>query len=603
MAETDYREIYDEIVNQVDLVEVISSYIPVRRNGRSVVALCPFHDDHHESLHINGTKRIWKCFSCNTGGNVIGFVSKFKNISYMEAAREIAEQQGLDIPLFKNFRRMVKKVDPVMEKYESLMEEIGKFYQMTLSSEEGAIGREYLQKREIDEEIQKKFSIGFAPSSPTLSMQYMTALGYSYVDMETLGIAMQGREQYIDRNAGRVIFPLKDENGKIVGFSARRVVDDDSAKYVNTSETPIFHKGNLLYHYDVAKRIAKTTGYVYVVEGFMDAIALDRVGIGSVVALMGTAMTEIQAQMLKRLNTEVRMCLDSDLPGQTATMKNISILEKFHIPYRIVRRSKGPKDADEILEKYGAENLRKYLQVLVDKVQFSLSYYEFSNPLETIDQKQKFFYDFLPLLCEISDQFVLTNYAAEIAKRTGFDREMILQEVQKRKQSSKQQVTSTNHFKESRWTTKEDKKMRRLRLFEKKFVTLMLLDSKAIAFYIKKDIATILTEPLLKKIAECIADSSEDGTDAAHLISKIQMVYEDDPQKDEMVSMVYDLDAQASRMEFKEEYLDEYYQTILYEREKQMAKYRVEKMLEGKSELEKVKILQAILKEKGEQNE
>ena len=576
----------EEVLKRADIVDVISSYINVIKKGNRYVAICPFHDDKNPSMMISKEKQIFKCFVCGEGGNAITFIQKFEKISFEEAVRKLADFIG-----FKDERLNVKssfgKVDEEKERLYTTIEALTKFYEITLSANEGKDGRDYLNNRQIDDNIIKQFRIGFAPNNSSLSIQYMQASGYSLKDIQTIGVAGHNNEQFIDRNAGRVIFPLFDHNGRVIGYSARRIKDSDEAKYINSPETPLFQKGNVIYNYHNAKRSSRLDGYCYLLEGFMDVIALYRAGVNSAVALMGTALTSNQVNLLKRLNVEIRICLDSDNPGQMATMKVIETFDKAGIKYRIVRRSTGPKDADEILDKFGKDALLKWLNILVDKIQFVMNYFLLSNKLETIDDRKKFVIDFLPYLASINSELELEEYVANIVKVTHFDRKTILSTLNKYKNNmvnNKDEPSSTIFE-----VHPEKRLLRRLELTERAMVYQMMNSPSARKFYLEKDVP--ISDDIFMKIANYIMDYTKehDNMSPSDLINYVSL--SDDNNKDQIISEITSLSLEKRYPICTFELLNEYLDIINKERAKKYEQFILDKSTEGKSEQEQLKIL------------
>lgn len=576
----------EEVLKRADIVDVISSYINVIKKGNRYVAICPFHDDKNPSMMISKEKQIFKCFVCGEGGNAITFIQKFEKISFEEAVRKLADFIG-----FKDERLNVKssfgKVDEEKERLYTTIEALTKFYEITLSANEGKDGRDYLNNRQIDDNIIKQFRIGFAPNNSSLSIQYMQASGYSLKDIQTIGVAGHNNGQFIDRNAGRVIFPLFDPNGRVIGYSARRIKDSDEAKYINSPETPLFQKGNVIYNYHNAKRSSRLDGYCYLLEGFMDVIALYRAGVNSAVALMGTALTSNQVNLLKRLNVEIRICLDSDNPGQMATMKVIEAFDKAGIKYRIVRRSTGPKDADEILDKFGKDALLKWLNILVDKIQFVMNYFLLSNKLETIDDRKKFVIDFLPYLASINSELELEEYVANIVKVTHFDRKTILSTLNKYK---KNMVNNKDEPFSTIFEVHPEKRLlRRLELTERAMVYQMMNSPSARKFYLEKDVP--ISDDIFMKIANYIMDYTKehDNMSPSDLINYVSL--SDDNNKDQIISEITSLSLEKRYPICTFELLNEYLDIINKERAKKYEQFILDKSTEGKSEQEQLKIL------------
>lgn len=578
------QSIVEDILKRADIVDVISSYINVIKKGRSYVAVCPFHDDKNPSMMISKEKQIFKCFVCGTGGNAITFIQKYENISFENAVKKLAELIG-----YKDERLNIKSTASKQEEANAPLyvtcEELTKFYMMTLLAKEGEEGKKYLTERFIDDDVIKQFRIGFCPNNPLISIKYLQAKNCTLKDIETIGVAGHSNGQYVDKNAGRVVFPLTDINGKVVGYSARKINNSDEAKYVNSPETPLFQKGNIIYNYANAKKTARLDGYCYLLEGFMDVIALYRAGVKSAVALMGTALTMQQVNLLKRLNVEIRLCLDSDNPGQMATLKAIELFDKANVKYRIVRRSNGPKDADEILDKYGKDNLIKWLNILIDKVQFAMNYFSRTNPLNTIDERKRFILDFLPFLKNVNSELELEEYIVNIAKITKFDRKVITNALEKYKKNNTREenanITLDIH--------PERKALKRLQLTERMFVYQMLYSKEALEFYKDKDVP--LSNEIFSKIASYIMEyyRNHENMTINDLINSVAQ--SDDKERDVIVSSITELSFENRYPECSNDLLNELYSIIQAERAKEYDNFIFEESTKGKSDVEQLRIL------------
>ena len=578
------QSIVEDILKRADIVDVISSYINVIKKGRNYVAVCPFHDDKNPSMMISKEKQIFKCFVCGTGGNAITFIQKYENISFENAVKKLAELIG-----YKDERLNIKSTASKQEEANAPLyvtcEELTKFYMMTLLAKEGEEGKKYLTERFIDDDVIKQFRIGFCPNNPLISIKYLQAKNCTLKDIETIGVAGHSNGQYVDKNAGRVVFPLTDINGKVVGYSARKINNSDEAKYVNSPETPLFQKGNIIYNYANAKKTARLDGYCYLLEGFMDVIALYRAGVKSAVALMGTALTMQQVNLLKRLNVEIRLCLDSDNPGQMATLKAIELFDKANVKYRIVRRSNGPKDADEILDKYGKDNLIKWLNILIDKVQFAMNYFSRTNPLNTIDERKRFILDFLPFLKNVNSELELEEYIVNIAKITKFDRKVITNALEKYKKNNTREenanITLDIH--------PERKALKRLQLTERMFVYQMLYSKEALEFYKDKDVP--LSNEIFSKIASYIMEyyRNHENMTINDLINSVAQ--SDDKERDVIVSSITELSFENRYPECSNDLLNELYSIIQKERAKEYDDFIFEESTKGKSDVEQLRIL------------
>ena len=283
------NEQINEIRNKIDIVEVISKYLPLTQRGKNYFGVCPFHDDHSPSMSVSKEKQIFTCFSCGATGNVFTFVADYEHIGFYDAVRLLGNQVGYNLGTTK----ITKNKNS--EAYE-IYEQACKFYQNNLNTALGNKANEYLTKRQIDKETIKKFKIGLSVSKTSLT-DYLIAKGYKLKKLVDLGLS---NENGTDLFTSRIMFPLTDLEGNIVAFSGRIYNTKDGSKYINTKETTIFKKGNILYNYHNAKEILKKNNTVIVMEGFMDVIRANTVGITNCIATMGTALTKQNAMLLKK---------------------------------------------------------------------------------------------------------------------------------------------------------------------------------------------------------------------------------------------------------------------------------------------------------------
>ena len=418
------QDLIEAVLKHADIVQIISSYIPVEKKGRSYVALCPFHDDKNPSMQISPEKQIFKCFVCGTGGNAIGFVEKYEKIPFSAAVRKVAQLCGYNDPRLVDDTPKAP-VDPSLTRLHDCINDLQAYYRYALAIPEGEVARQYLASRDLGPDVQTKYGIGYAPKDGAMTVKFLLAKGHSLKTIEDIGVALARGEATSDSNAGRVIFPLHDPNGQVVGFSARRITDDGTAKYINSPERRLFRKGNILYNYHNVANSAHRDGYCYVLEGFMDVIALGKVGLSNAVALMGTALTQQQIALLKRLRCEIRLCLDGDGPGQAAMMKASFDLAKAGIRFRLVDYEGDLRDPDELLREDGPDALKARMEHLVEAVDFQLSYYLRSRKLETPEERQKVLAIFLPHLREKPAGIEFEDMLIKLSKATGYSADAI----------------------------------------------------------------------------------------------------------------------------------------------------------------------------------
>lgn len=382
MAEfrSDKNSIFKEVAKKASIVDVISYELgsnALVKYGKDYKCLCPFHNDHSPSMNVNVTKNSFKCFVDGHGGDAIHFVELYEHITPFEALKKVCQICNIPLPdEIKNQKRVTPTIELQYPKELEALKELSLFYQTFLSSFEGKAALDYLEKRKIPKESYEHFGLGFAPNDPSISIKALRNLGYDVPVLEKAGI-LSSNGELKDRYSYRLMYPIHDDYGHLVGFSGRKIRDEDTGgKYINYPATPLFNKSQILYHYYYVKTIAKKYGYVYLVEGFNDVIAFHRVGIESCVGNMGTAFTIENALSLKRLGVEVRLCLDKDEAGQEGMENILPMMIENDIPFRVVRPFKGGKDADEVLSNFypnGDEELKNEANRLYDGFLFLLA--------------------------------------------------------------------------------------------------------------------------------------------------------------------------------------------------------------------------------------
>lgn len=582
------KSIAEDVLKHADIVQVISSYLPLIKQGKNYKAVCPFHDDTNPSLVVSPEKQFFKCFVCGTSGTAISFVQKYEKISYGEAIKKVCDivnyhPEGLDTIA------KPKKVDERKESLLKCLHDLSLYYQFALNTPEGKEGLDYFESRKLDAPLRNKYKLGYAYKDGKATINYLQKKGHSIKTIEDTGVAkMISVGNYADMNEGRVIFPICDIDGNVVGFSARRLKNDDTAKYMNTPETYLFHKSSNLYNIHIAKDAAKLKGYIYVCEGFMDVYALAKIGIDAAVAIMGTALTNEHIQILRSLNVEIRLCLDGDLPGQSAMMKIAKMLSKAGLNYRVVDNQGSSKDPDEILNEDGKEALEEYLNKLVSNVDFALNYYLRTNPLKTVEEKKTLIKEFLPILSKINSQIELDTYLRKLEKITGFDVDSIRSVVKKARLSTAddsalvtEQVMEDYH--------PEKKALQKLLTAERELLYQMTQNKAAVAFYEQK--APGFYDDLYRTIANFVVEyaATHEMMEDAGLLSLLEM--SDLENKEKIIRDLVAIYSETHPQECSEELLNNLLETIMSERKRISEEDVLSQSLEGKSELEKARII------------
>ena len=573
-----------DVLAHCNIVEVISSFLSVTKKGKNYVAICPFHDDTNPSMVISPEKQMFKCFVCGTGGDAISFVSKYLHISYGEAMKKVAEISGYHDPRLE--KAVVNK--PVDEKKAVLLKclkDLTLYYSYCLSTEEGKEGLEYFENRKLDSSIRSLYRLGYAPRDGKATIEFLQGRGHSLKTIQDTGITITVNGGYSDRSQGRVIFPICDIEGNVIAYSARRIKDGEEAKYVNSPETYLFHKSDVLYNYHIAKDKAKIAGHIYVLEGFMDVYALHKIGVDNAVAIMGTALTQEHIAMLRQLNVEIRLCLDGDLPGQTAMMKICKVLEDSGLKVVVIDNQGSTKDPDEILNSDGEEALRVYLNKFLSRVDFVLNYYKNSNPLQTSEQKKKLIAEFLPVLLKIRSQLDFDNYIHKLADITGYDYNSIRDLVIKARSKGEGDVTNViSDFHPER------KVLKRLAMAERELLYQMLNNPEAVVFY-EHNVGGFYDE-MYRAIANYIIEYVVNNPNFSpnDIIALIEQ--SDSENKDELIEEIIALVFENTHPKHcTVELLNNLLESINNEKDRIFEQDTLEESLKGKSDIEKARII------------
>ncbi|MHB9095081.1 MAG: DNA primase [Eubacteriales bacterium] len=431
-------EIIDEIRMSNEIVGVISDYVRLNKQGRNFVGLCPFHNEKTPSFMVSQEKQIFRCFGCGEGGNVFSFIMKRENLNFPEAARVLAQRAGITIPEEDNPEESAR-LKEVEQAYK--VNELAKdFFQYVLKKHDVAKdARSYLENRGIALETIDKFQIGFAPPSWDGLLQFLNKKGFSAAKLEELGLVLprtKGTPGYYDRFRNRVIFPVGNVKGKIVGFGGR-VLDDSLPKYLNSPETLLFNKSHLLYGMDKAADSIRQLDRVIIVEGYLDVITCHQAGITNVVASLGTAFTKEQGKLLLRYTREAVMAYDADAAGVKATMKGWQLLDDVGCRVKVVSIPNG-KDPDEFIRKQGPD---KFLELVNEKT-LSLCDYKTDRAMEkfdiyTLEGKFKIASEVIPSIRNLSNEIEKDEAIMKLAKRLHLSPGAIKAEVDKNARDSR----------------------------------------------------------------------------------------------------------------------------------------------------------------------
>ena len=388
------NDIINEIRNKSDIVSVISNYVPLTKRGKNYFGVCPFHDDHSPSMSVSPEKQIYTCFSCGATGNVFTFVSEYEHISFIEAVKLLGNKLGYNLTIHE-------KIDTKSEDYK-IYEIASKFYQNNLSSSLGKKAIEYLLNRGIDRDTIKKFGIGLSLSKSTLT-DLLINNGIKLDKLIELGLS---NTMSNDLFLNRIMFPLYDLSGNVVAFSGRIYNMKDSSKYINTKETTIFKKGNLLYNYHNAREHLKKNDYVIIMEGFMDVIRASIVGINNCVATMGTAFTKEQANIIRKMTDNVILCFDGDKAGEEATISAIKVLEGIGINPKIIRLE-DDLDPDEYIIKNGKDAFHSKIDKAINVIEYKLSLLKKDKNFNNLEDISEYIDNSIKELVKVDDDILV----------------------------------------------------------------------------------------------------------------------------------------------------------------------------------------------------
>lgn len=411
----------NHIRTSVDIVDVVSKYIPLVPKGKNYFGVCPFHDDKNPSMSVSKEKQIYTCFSCGATGNVIKFVQDYENVSFLEALKILADQAGIPLELGNSKKEGNFKNSPLFEIYDLS----AKFYHNNINTALGKAAKEYLKNRNIDDSIIKEFQIGLALKKHDMLTKLLVNKKYEKSVLFKSGLISNGEHGYNDAYYNRIMFPLWDNLGRVVGFSGRIYQGEkDAPKYINTRETEIFKKGELLYNYHRAKEEARKENKLIIMEGFMDVIRAYTVGIKNVIAMMGTAVTKDQALLMKRMAKEIILCFDGDEAGAKATLSCSEELLKIGVTPKIVRLEEN-LDPDEYISKYGKERFLAKIENPMNLMDFKLSYLKKKKDFSSDQDVAKYVGDVLEELSKIDDEILRELTLKKLSEESKLDIEFL----------------------------------------------------------------------------------------------------------------------------------------------------------------------------------
>ena len=413
----------DELIARNPIEDVVGQYVSLKRSGANMFGLCPFHGEKTASFSVAPDKGIYYCFGCHKGGGAINFMMEIEGLTYPDAVRALAKRAGMDVPEDEQYQSRYRQ----QERLWALNKEAARFFHSQLYAPVGAQGLQYVQKRGLSKGILTQFGVGYAPDSWNALVDAMRKKGYTDQELRDADLVGEKNGRIYDRFRNRVMFPIIDVRGNVIGFGGR-VLDNSTPKYLNTSETIIFNKRKNLFGLNLAKKSKQ--GFLILVEGNIDVITLHQYGFDCAVASLGTSLTEEHAALLSRYTEQVVLTYDGDEAGQRAAKRAIPMLEKVGIRVKVLKM-RDAKDPDEFLHKFGPDAFRLLLEESSNRVDYQLGAIVSKYDLKDDDQKIRYVQEAAELICTLDSSVKREVYGTRVAEKAGITAEAMKLEVHK----------------------------------------------------------------------------------------------------------------------------------------------------------------------------
>lgn len=524
------RRISDDMISRIcvenDIIDYVSQYVQLKKSGRDYSGLCPFHNEKTPSFHVSQEKQLFHCFGCGASGNLVQFVMRTENLDFVDALKLLADRAGIVIPEddddFTDISHEKKKRILEMNRLAARF-----FYSCLKNPSIGKTGLNYFAQRRITGKTITVYGLGYAPDSRDMLINHLKSNNFKIEEIVEAGLAVQRNGKIHDKFRNRVMFPIIDVRGNVIGFGGRIMHNEKEIngfkipKYLNSPETPVFDKGKNLFSLNLAKN-SKADDLI-LCEGYMDVISVYQAGIKNIVATLGTAITENQAKLMMRYANEILICYDSDEAGTKAALRAIDIINDSGGRARVIRL-KNAKDPDEYINKNGIEKFREAVKKAVPSTEFKISLIKNQYDIKSTDGKILFIDEVVKILAKIKDAVEVDAYITKVADDTGISREAVL--------SKYREVTSKKSYKRIPQKTEYQKKKERiqrkipisqgLREAEKRLLGL-ISQQKKLYMITKKDIEPEnFSTVVYQQLAKDIFDSYENGVnpEPAMLLNK-----------------------------------------------------------------------------------
>jgi len=548
------QETLEEIRKNADIIEIVKEYVPLTQKGKNYFGVCPFHHDHSPSMSVSKEKQLFKCFSCGMAGNVFKFVEEYENISFLEAVSRVAEKIGMSVDIGSEKKSPTK----YSEEYK-VMSLASMYFENCINTEAGLKAKEYLKERGLTDEIIKDFNIGLSLKDDSM-YQFLKQKKITEKELLNLGLINQYGLEYHDVFINRILFPIHNADGLTVGFTGRVYENNKTPKYLNSKETTIFKKGNILFNYHRAKDAVRDKKRLIIVEGNMDAIRMYASGFKNTIALMGTSLTKDQITLIKKLRVPVTLMLDNDDAGYLATMTNGTLLEKEEITVDVVRLS-GEKDPDEYIIKNGIKAMEDNIEHAISFLEFRLNYFKKNKNLNDTNELANYVKDVLKTL-ENKDEITIDITLNKLAREYNLSLDILkssMKEVEKKE------------IREIKEKPKKEKK-KCYEISAEHILYYMMNDVKYIKMYQSK--LGFFKEEIYRGIASEILYYYEEHKQI--LLADFLNYAEVSPMKEEIYDIIKSIKEEELRDTSMEEYLNNIKENTLKEKVNELKKIQKE---------------------------
>ena len=502
-------EFIQELKNKINIVDVVSSYVQLKKRGKNMLGLCPFHSEKTPSFSVSTDKNFFHCFGCKASGDVITFIRRIENLDYVEAVKLLAQRAGLEVPEGSGQNSDLSKLRNRI--YEA-NRAAARFYYKCLCSPNGKNALDYLRERGLTNQSIGHFGLGYSPVSRFELTNHLKKLGFTEDEIFKANLANKSdKGNLYDRFSDRVMFPIIDLRGNVVGFGGR-IMSDIQPKYLNTSDTPAFSKGSTVYAMNFAKNAAN--GQIILAEGYMDVISLHQAGFENTVATLGTALTRDQANLISRYCKEVVICYDADEAGQKATERAINIFRETNVNIKVLKVPNG-KDPDEFIKSNGENGAAKF-RLLLDKcsndIEYRIAKMKIRYDTDVTEQRVEFLTEVAKLLATLDNDIERDTYISKISEEYSIDKSAVAAQVRKLSKINEPPppVQTFTPYQNRDGQIDEQKKSRSSNAEEALLALLMKNPDAAIA--VCRDFpAEMFKTPLNRKVYEKIKERAERG--------------------------------------------------------------------------------------------